>query len=97
LRTVVVIASAELSTALYKQSAAEKHSGSARARAPSSGPAALLSPRQEQEQEDTTAARQLLRGRSPFHGEREYMSCSFWRAHALRSKSEEPFPKKKQE
>jgi hypothetical protein len=43
----------------------------------------------------TAAARQLLRGRSPFRGEWEHIPCfPFWRAHALRSKSEEPFQKK---
>jgi hypothetical protein len=31
----------------------------------------------------------LLRGRCPFRGERERTPCFFWRAHALRSKSEE--------
>jgi hypothetical protein len=43
----------------------------------------------------TTAARQLLRGRSPFRGEWEHIPrVLFWRAHALRSKSDGPFQKK---
>jgi hypothetical protein len=40
------------------------------------------------------AARQLLLGRCPFRGEWERIPCFFWKAHALRSRSEKAFPKK---
>jgi hypothetical protein len=48
----------------------------------------------------TTAARQLLRGRSPFRGEWDvgaHPVFPFWRAHTLRSRSEGPFQKKSTE